>query len=98
MEAPKIGDLVKLYPAPFPRQPDDDGPVIPRRVSDGPAAAGFAPRFLPASGAERHYDYFWHDRLMAGDVCLTDPKNYQHGTPEGHKPPAPKLTPSKAGG
>lgn len=79
MELPKIGQRVKLYPAPLPRHPDDDGEPVFRRVSDGPGIDGARPRFLPEAGAERPFDYYWHDRYMAGDVLLTDPHvSYQH--------------------
>ena len=72
MTLPEIGAVVKLYPAPLPEAEQKPGkPLRLRRVQDG---AGNYRRFLPDEGAERVFDYFLHDRLLAGDVLLSDPR------------------------
>lgn len=68
---PDVGDRVRLFPAPA-----ADGAGKRRKVQDG---AGNFGRFLPDAGGERVFDPYWHDRLMAGDVLITDPaKSYAH--------------------
>ena len=83
---PAIGDLVKLFPAPLPDVEAKPGKPLPlRRVQDG---AGNYGRFLPEAGAERPFDFFWHNALLRGDVVLVNPRDgYIRGT--GPQAPTP---------
>jgi len=85
MDHLKIGDVIKLYPAPLPDVEVKPGaPLRLRRVQDG---AGNYRRFVPEEGAERVLDYYFHDRLMRGDLLLVDPRlSYVPATVEGVSP------------
>ena len=72
MDHPAIDDPVMLYPAPLPDAEVKPGTPLPlRRVQDGEGNYG---RFLPEAGAVRPYSYYWHQRLLCGDVLLVDPR------------------------
>jgi len=72
MDHLKIGDVVKLYPAPLADVEAKPGASLPlRRVQDG---AGNYRRFVPDEGAERVLDYYFYDRLVRGDLLLVDPR------------------------
>lgn len=86
-ELPELGAPVRLFPAPRADvEPEKGKPMPLRRVQDG---AGNYGRFLPDAGGERVFDYFWHDRLMAGDVLLTDPSKAYARTTLVEPTPAP---------
>ena len=92
MDHLKIGDVIKLYPAPLPDVEAKPGaPLRLRRVQDG---AGNYRRFVPDEGVERVLDYYFHDRLMRGDLLLVDPRlSYVLATAEGVFPaPEPEVT------
>ena len=90
MKLPELGDKIMLYPAPRADVEPELGKALPLRcVQDG---AGNFGRFLPMEGAERAFDYYWHDRLNSGDVCLSDPRtHYTRGeAPKAELPAGPK--------
>lgn len=56
---PKLGDLVRVWPA--------DG----ARVQDGADRFGV---FLSADGCAVAWDFYWHRRYLDGSVHLHDPR------------------------
>ena len=95
MELPNIGDVVRLYPAPLLDAEVKPGKPLPlRRVQDG---AGNYRRFLPDEGAERPFDFWWHDRLLSGDVLLVDPQlGYARAAAPAPGEPPQEATPTAA--
>ena len=92
MDHLKIGDVVKLYPAPLADVEAKPGASLPlRRVQDG---AGNYRRFVPDEGAERVLDYYFYDRLVRGDLLLVDPRpSYVPAAADAVSPaPEPEVT------
>ena len=96
MTLPELGATVRLYPAPVANAEMKPGRPVPlRRVQDG---AGNYGRFLPEEGAERVFDCFFAQRLLAGDVMLTNPRGAPVAAPVAPAAPAAPMSPAPPDG